>query len=378
MARRSVPGACVGVLGIAAYYDAPRVPASTYIENPRRGPRAPARCKARVLSPSGALEAETEDLGSHGCQLVAPRPLRKGDPVKLVIANDRVPDALRVAGRVAWASARAPWRLGVAFDDDTLDESTRWFERFVAAHPGVPVPRRIPTRIPVDAMLYLGPAPRFVVDFDRHEAAILRAIGSGTSVGELMARLRDDREPRKRALFSLLARQHLTLSRGASVHPHAWKAILTDLEASLAVEALEVPSPPSAPGAAPPGFAAAPPAPLAQPPMPARPAPTPPPQESRSAAREIDGGGAWGSWGAPLRTPVPDFTGAGVGWRGAAGPRSPEAQACLDLASIELAAGRVSGALSLLRRALALTPGDAEIAGAIGRLAFKDRQPGGR
>jgi hypothetical protein len=376
--RGGVYPAHVSVSRLAVYYDAARVPATAYIENPRRGPRAPARCTARVLSPSGVLEAATEDLGSHGCQLVAPRPLQKGDPVKLVIANDRLPDALRLSGRVAWASARAPWRLGVAFDADTLEESTRWFERFVAAHPGVPVPRRIPPRIPVDAMLYLGPPPRFVVDFDRHEAAILRAIGTGTSVGELMARLRDDWEPRKRALFSLLARQHLTLARGASVHPHAWKTILIDLEASLAVEALDGPLPPWVPGAAPPIRAEATPPPLGPAPQPARPTPTPVPQESRSAAREIDGGGAWGAWGAPLRTPAPDFAGAGVGWRSANGPRSAEAQACLDLASVELAAGRVNGALALLRRALTLAPGDAEIAGAIGRLAFKGRQPGSR
>jgi hypothetical protein len=38
----------------------------------------------------------------------------------------------------------------------------------------------------------------------------------------------------------------------------------------------------------------------------------------------------------------------------------------------------VNGALSLLRRALALAPGDAEIADELGKLAFKGRTPGAR
>ncbi|BDG05837.1 PilZ domain-containing protein [Anaeromyxobacter oryzae] len=362
--------------------------AVAYIENPRRGPRAPARCTTKVICPAGVFEAETEDIGSHGCQLVSPRAVKKGDPVKLTISNSRVPDALRISGRIAWASAQAPWRLGVAFDDEALDDSGRWFDRLVAAFPGLAAVRRIPPRISVDAMVYLGPPPRFVVDFDRHEAAILRAIGSGTSVGELMARLRDDWPPKQRALFSLLAHQHLTLARGGSVHPESWKRILADLEGTFAVEALRAaPTPPPlravAPTAARPAPRPAPtPIPVAAPPRAPTPAPgdlrrtyTPLPFESRSVARGIDGGA---SWAAPAHPPAPDYSGAGVGWRAPTGPRPSAAQECFELAHAEIAAGRVNGALALLRRALALAPGDPEIAGAIGKLAFKDRLPGSR
>lgn len=347
-----------------------------YIENPRRAPRAPARCSTKVICSAGIFEAETEDVGSHGCQIVSPRAVKQGEPVKLTISSARLADALRLSGRVAWASARAPWRLGVAFEEGALGDSGRWFDRFVAAHPGLASARRIPPRIPVEAMIYLGPPPRFLIDFDRHEAALLRAVGSGTSIGELLARLQDDRGPTQRALFSLLAHQHLTLARGASVHPEAWKRILADLEATLAVEGLAAaPTPPPLRPAPPPRrppVAAPTPVPPA---VPVRPAPTPLPLEARAFARGIDSGAAWT---APSRAPTPDFAGAGVGWRAPAGPRSSEAQECLDLAAAELEAGRAHRALALLRRALALAPGDAEIAGAIGKLAFKDRLPGSR
>jgi Flp pilus assembly protein TadD len=61
-----------------------------------------------------------------------------------------------------------------------------------------------------------------------------------------------------------------------------------------------------------------------------------------------------------------------VGWRRTRG-RSPEAQAVFDRALEELQSGTVNGAIALLRRALQLAPGDAEIAQALGKLAFKDR-----
>jgi hypothetical protein len=339
------------------------MPADTYIENPRRAPRAPARCTVKVICSAGVFEAETEDVGSHGCQIVTPRPVKKGEPVKLTLSNPRVPDALRLSGRVAWASPREPWRIGVAFDADMLPESGRWYERFVAAYPGLASIRRIPARIPVEAMVYLGPPPRFVVDFDRDAAAILRAVGSGASIGELMARLREDWPTKQRALFSLLAHQHVTLARGASVHPASWRRILTDVEAGFAVEALGAAAPP--PWMEPPAPTSSRTLPLER----ATATPVPLAFESRAVARGLERGG---SWAAPSRTP-PDFQGAGVGWRAPGRPRAPEAQGCLELARAEITGGRVSGALALLRHALALAPGDPEIAAEIGRLAFRDR-----
>jgi Flp pilus assembly protein TadD len=55
--------------------------------------------------------------------------------------------------------------------------------------------------------------------------------------------------------------------------------------------------------------------------------------------------------------------------------RGPEAQAAFERALAQAESGDVSGAVSLLRRALALSPGDPEIAEALGKLAFKDRLP---
>jgi len=85
-----------------------------FVVNPRRAPRAPARCRAAVLLPSGSFDAVTEDVGGRGCQLVAPRQVARGTPVKLTLSNARLPEALRVAGRVAWSSATAPLRIGFA------------------------------------------------------------------------------------------------------------------------------------------------------------------------------------------------------------------------------------------------------------------------
>jgi uncharacterized protein HemY len=70
-----------------------------------------------------------------------------------------------------------------------------------------------------------------------------------------------------------------------------------------------------------------------------------------------------------------DFQGAGVGWRKARA-RSPEAQKAFDEALRELQAGSTNRAIALLRRALALAPGDPDIAATLGKLAFKDRMPG--
>ncbi len=78
----------------------------------------------------------------------------------------------------------------------------------------------------------------------------------------------------------------------------------------------------------------------------------------RGLSRGLDEGAAWSA------TPPP-LTGGF-----AAGPtRSAEAQGCYERAMAELEAGRLAGATALLRRALALSPGDAEIAGALARVA---------
>src|SRR6266540_1344993 len=153
-------------------------PMAEFIVNPRRAPRAPARCRAAVVAPQGWFEAETEDIGSMGCQVVAPKLVRKGDVVQLVVTNVKLEEPLKVNGRVAWVSPQPPWRAGIAFDGGGLKESARWFDRLVGAYPGLGGYRRVPDRIRADATVYLGPPPKFLFDFNGEEAMLLRAIAS--------------------------------------------------------------------------------------------------------------------------------------------------------------------------------------------------------
>ncbi len=383
-----------------------------FIVNPRRAPRAPVRCRTVVVYSSGSFETETEDIGSRGCQLVVPKFVHKGDAVQLTVTNEKLAEQLHVAGHVAWVSAQAPWRVGIAFDEPSVREGTRWFEKVMAAYPGLAGFRRVPERIAGDTKVYLGTPPRFLLDFTADETTLLRAIGSGTRIDELQARLRDRWPAAQRALFSLIARQAVTLSRGQAVLPDTWKKVLSEIEASLAVESL---------GKEPPGLAAPANAPTpvpGRPPTPpvraapastarvVRPAPAPSPappsawntqpvqnpnqmidlpEDEEGPPLELDSPAA-----APTPTPKrqpprtasqkphPDFRGAGVGWRKGSGARSKEAQGVFDHALAEMHAGNANSALSLLRRALQLAPGDPEIAEALGKLAFKDREPDGR
>ncbi len=380
-----------------------------FIVNPRRAPRAPARCRTAVVTPVSTFESETEDIGSHGCQLVAPRHVRKGDLVRLTVTNEKVPEPLRVGGRVAWVSPQAPWRVGVAFDEAGVRDGTRWFENLVSAIPGMAGFGRVPERIPVEAMVYLGPPPRFLRDFSEEEAMLLRAIASGVRIDELQARLHDRWPAAQRALFSLIARQAVTLSRGQAVHPDTWKQILTEVESSLAIESLSrmgepLTTPPPMPRVAPvppPPVAAFVPPPAASPaaPLEARhrgktSAPPPwssgavqnpgrmielpddgepplelatlPRHDSSTTLHALDA--AWLPAGSARSD---DASGGGRGTSARA--RSPDAQAAYDGARSEIAAGNFVGGLALLRRALRLSPGDPEISAELGKLTFKER-----
>jgi hypothetical protein len=360
------------------------------IVNPRRGPRATARCHAHLALAGNAFEAETEDIGPLGCQVVATRPFRLGQAVEVLVASDAIRDRLQAAGRVAWASSRAPWRIGIAFEAPAIASATRWFDQLVEAIPGIAASRGLPDRIPGEATLYLATPPRFVVDFSADEVAVLRQIASGLRVDELQARLRDRWPGAIRAVFSLLARKHVTLSRSGAVAPDAWRTVLAGAEATLAIESLGRALPwTRAPRAAPvtaetrvpaptPGATSGPTpadrsstirgwssalvvrggAPAAA--LPASPAP-------RSATRRLDAGAEGGR-----ARPLAGHDGAGVGWRSAR-PRSPEAQGCYERAIGERNSGRIQAAMTLLRRALALAPGDPEIARALGELAFRAR-----
>jgi len=359
------PGRTLGI-GCVAFRRVIMDVVSEYIVNPRRAPRAPARCSAQVQAPDAAWATETEDIGPTGCQLVAPRAMARGLPLGLVFANPGVPGSLKAVGMVAWCSPLEPWRVGVAFSDSSRPVAERWFKQLVEAFPGLGSQRRVPERLPTDAMLYLA-APPSLVDFTPEEVGVLSHVASGTTVALLRGHLTRNWGMSQRAIFSLMARGVVTLSRAGSAHPAAWKQVMEHLGAEFASEQprasrpapfTEVvgPAVPSVPGLGVDldlALDVTPPFELAEPPeAPAR----PPPLPSRAAPK------------------ASGVSSAGTGWRGVVRNRPQDAQVCFDLGKTELEAGRSSSALAHLRRALQLAPGDSEIAGWIGR-ALKGPPP---
>jgi PilZ domain-containing protein len=197
------------------------------IQNPRRVPRAPARCEARCLLPGGGFWAsDTTDFGPKGCQLHAPGPFRKGDPVKLVLTSERIPDALATTGTVAWASPRAPWRIGVSFDQPYLGSTGKWFDRLVQAYPGLATFRLAPDSVEVTATLRLGLPPRVAPDLSGDEVAMMRAVGAGATVAALRDRLGPDWPGFEGLLFAMIGRKLLTLDPAAAAAPEAWAPYL--------------------------------------------------------------------------------------------------------------------------------------------------------
>jgi hypothetical protein len=324
-----------------------------YIVNPRRGPRAPSRCAALVHAPDSAWKAETEDIGPMGCQLVAPSMMGRGLPLTIVFTNPKLPGSLSAEGRVAWGSSRPPWRVGVAFAGSCRPQAERWFAQLVAAFPGMGGFRRVPDRLPVDAMLFLSPPPTFLLDFSTEELEVLRHVASGTTVASLRGRLATSWSASQRAVFSLMARGVVTLSRGAAAHPSTWKKVMSDLEFEFVMEM-------------PPTYT---PLPFLE----SEASRGPPPSESGMAG---DPGpdttpaitvAQLEDLGTLEEAPPAFHSTAGTGWRGGVRLRSREAQESFDLGRTELAAGRGNSALAHLRRALQLSPGDSEIAAEIGR-----------
>lgn len=372
-----------------------------YISNPRRAPRVPARLRVEVLHRGVDFRAETADVGPKGCLVVSPRPLDPGAWVRLMLEADRLPEKLRVTGRVAWASQPGRERAGVAFAEMQVERNQdpfAWFDRLVRASPGlVPVARHVPDRLPLDTPLYLLPPPRFIVDFTRAELGLIAWMRNGTTVEQLLQRLEPERKNEGRLIFALLGRRVLSLSAREACHPEAWRpvlreaGVLSNLEvddepeemvrlADYAVEpepeekrrlagpAVE-PDPASLRPAADrdilpswltqsrPGWSERPGAQVLVP---------PPPPELPAVARPAARGAATGA--GPSR-PVGDAPAPG-----SPSSRSPQAQQHYDHALASAARGDIQGALRLLRQALALSPRDPEIARALGQLAFRDRK----
>ena len=209
---------------------------NTDLLNPRRVPRIPARLAVQVRYRFSAWSAETEDLGPRGCQLVTPRLVSLGREVKLEIDCPTLRRRVRASGTIAWARPEAPSRLGVAFEAGT--ERT-WFEDLLAADPvSADAARRIPERLPRRARLYLGEPPGLIVDFTADELAVLRRVGSGTTVEELIRSFGAHPERPTGALFSLVARRLLVLDPGRSPGPVPWRPVLAQAEDTAAADGL--------------------------------------------------------------------------------------------------------------------------------------------
>ena len=278
--------------------------AEEYLENPRRAPRVRVRCAAAITPATGTpLRASSEDVGPHGCQLVSPQPFAKGTLLQVDLASRETREVLRAAGTVAWCSPQPPWRLGLAFTPATRPAATKFFDKLVAARPGLANWRRIPDKLSLDAMVWLAAPPTRVVDFTAEELVMLRAVGSGATIYELRARLKDRWPTGQRAFFSLLSSGSITLTRSASAPYQSWMDLLERLEADLALSGTPAWIPPAGPPAPPfgsplrqPGALPIPPAPPARPYQPspaprpgqpaARPAPASPPAALHPAPPE--------------------------------------------------------------------------------------------
>ena len=332
-----------------------------WLENPRKAPRVRLRLPVSVLAGAVAFEAATEDLGPHGCQLLAPRALPAGAALTITLRAAEAPAPLHASAGVAWVSPRAPWRIGVAFDPAARPAAATFFGALVAVRPGLSDWQRVPDRISYDAMVWLAPPPRLVVDFMPDEVAVLRAIGSGATVFELRSRLRTRWAEGQRALFSLLAGRYVTLARGGAVPFANWSTLLHQLEAELAVGSMDEAPAPRPAEAAPP--------------------PRPAPRAASGQAAPASGRHVASHHASPARPVAGNDGAAGLDVDlealeldqappAAARPGRPrEAEEAFGQALQELAAGRQVSALALLRAALALAPGDLEIARKLGEVA---------
>ncbi len=270
-----------------------------------------------------------------------------GEVARLVIEAEPAGQPLSVFGSVAWVADQGRIRAGIVFADRQPDgDPAAWFRRLVANQPGIEgTLRKVPERLSVETKLFLRPPPQFIFDFGPDEVALLKALGDGTTITNIIRNGPFTAAQAARTIFALLEQRVITLSLGEAAPAWKWKAALADFEAQGG-ERQPGPAPASRPVPPPAAFdppvrtAAAYPVPAAAPAAPAPAAPPRPPV---------------------VRPPV---------------VRSPEAQECFDLAVSAVSMGEISTAIGLLRRALQLSQRDPEISALLGELAFRDRQVG--
>ncbi len=317
----------------------------TFVQNPRKFPRIRAKYRVVVSHGGAGWSAETFDLSATGCQIVTPRPMQVGEVARLIIEAPQVSEPLSVFGSVAWVADQGRIRAGIVFAARQPDgDPAGWFKKLLASHPGIEGSmRRIPERLPMETKLFLRPPPQFIFDFGPDEVALLKALGDGTTIANLVRNGAFPASQVARMVFALLEQRVITLSLGEAAPAWKWKAALAEFEAPRGER-----QPVQGPAPRPPAAAAARPAPAPAP----GPSPPPPPAPTAQAQPPVP---------PPPRPPV---------------VRSPEAQECFDLAVSAVSMGEISTAIGLLRRGLQLSPRDPEISALLGQLAFRDRQVG--
>jgi hypothetical protein len=197
-----------------------------FIENPRRAPRAPVRCDARVaLREGGFWSSPTSDYGPKGCQLLAPVPLAPGTRVFVELANERIERPVEIAGRVAWIAKAPPWRMGLAFDAGSLRAAGGFFEELAAVYPGIDTYGRAPDRIPAGAPLAPAAPPGAVPELTAEEARVIRGLGTGLRVAELRDKLAGDPHAALNAIFSLLGRKYVVVGEPDAAAAAAWASL---------------------------------------------------------------------------------------------------------------------------------------------------------
>jgi len=343
-----------------------------FVQNPRKFPRIRAKYRVVVSHGGAGWSAETFDLSATGCQIVTPRPMQVGEVARLVIEAPQVPDPLSVFGSVAWVADQGRIRAGIVFAERQPDgDPAAWFKRLLASQPGIEeAMRKVPERLPVETKLFLRPPPQFIFDFGPDEVGLLKALGDGTTIANLIRKESFTASQVARMVFALLEQRVITLSLGEAAPAWKWKAALADFEAQRGERQPAPPPtaprpPPAAPSpAARPSSAAtgvARPSASRTPPPPSASAHPPPTEPVASPAARPGPAEAPTTSSTPSRPPV---------------VRSPEAQECFDLAVSAVSMGEISTAIGLLRRGLQLSPRDPEISALLGQLAFRDRQVG--
>lgn len=202
-----------------------------FFQNPRRAPRAPIRCDARVaLREGGFWAGTTNDYGPRGCQLTAPGQLEAGSRIFVELYNERVEGKCALSGRIAWCRKDTRWHIGVAFDDAAAPTAEGFFARLTAAWPGLEELGRAPERIPAAAALAPARPPHVEPVLLPEEADVLRALGAGATAGALQERFADRWPAALNAIFSLFARRYVVLGAPDPAAADAWAPWLAKRE----------------------------------------------------------------------------------------------------------------------------------------------------